>query len=67
LDYGLLYWERTIRTVSNSTRRDGREFLAVAAEIPVRVATEVWSLRDANTALRRLKAGEVNGAAVLEM
>jgi propanol-preferring alcohol dehydrogenase len=67
LDYGLLYWERTIRTVSNSTRRDGREFLAVAAEIPVRVTTEVWSLRDANTALRRLKAGEVNGAAVLEM
>jgi len=67
LDYGLLYWERTIRTVSNSTRRDGREFLDLAADIPLRVATEVWSLRDANAALGRLKQGEVNGAAVLEI
>lgn len=66
-DYGLLYWERTIRTVSNSTRQDGREFLALAAEIPLRVETEAWSLRDANAALARLKRGEVNGAAVLEI
>ncbi|MGH2398414.1 MAG: zinc-dependent alcohol dehydrogenase family protein [bacterium] len=65
-DYGLLYWERTIRTVSNSTRLDGREFLELAAEIPLRVTTEAWALRDANKALAKVKQGEVAGAAVLE-
>lgn len=65
-DYGVLYWERTIRTVSNSTRRDGREFLELAAEIPLHVTTEVWALRDANAALAKLKRGEVRGAAVME-
>jgi len=66
-DYALLYGERTVRSVSNSTRADGREFLALAAAIPVRVATELLPLRDANTALRRLKRGEITGAAVLDV
>jgi len=65
LDYARLYWERTVRSVSNATRRDGREFLALAAAIPLRVATELWPLPEANEALARLRRGAVTGAAVL--
>lgn len=64
-DYERLYWERTMRSVSNSTRQDGREFLTLAARIPVRVETESWSLREANAALARLREGAISGAAVL--
>jgi len=66
-DYARLYGERTLRSVSNSTRRDGREFLTLAAAIPVRVATEVLPLREANAALARLKRGEITGAVVLDV
>ncbi|HXF82355.1 MAG TPA: alcohol dehydrogenase, partial [bacterium] len=64
-DYALLYGERTLRSVSNSTRQDGREFLALAAAIPVRVATEILPLEEANRALQRLARGEITGSAVL--
>lgn len=65
-DYERLYWERTMCSVSNSTRQDGSEFLELAAHIPMRVETERWSLREANAALARLRAGAVVGAAVLD-
>jgi len=66
-DYALLYGERTLRSVSNSTRRDGREFLTLAAAIPVRVTTELFALREANAVLGRLKQGTITGAAVLDV
>ena len=65
--YDLLWWERSLRSVANFTRGDAQEFLALAAAIPVRTATEVFPLEQANTALARLAAGEIHGAAVLEM
>ncbi|MDR7402099.1 MAG: zinc-dependent alcohol dehydrogenase family protein [Armatimonadota bacterium] len=65
LDYRLLYWERAVRSVSNSTRRDGREFLELAARIPVRVDVQTFSLPEASRALVALKRGEITGAAVL--
>ncbi|HVP30702.1 MAG TPA: zinc-binding alcohol dehydrogenase family protein [Myxococcota bacterium] len=65
--YDLLWWERGIRSVANFTRRDAQEFLALAAEIPVRTAVERHPLHEAEHALVRLEAGEVRGAAVLEM
>jgi propanol-preferring alcohol dehydrogenase len=64
-DYALLYGERTLRSVANATRADGVEFLRLAAAIPVRVSAETHPLADANLALQRLKAGRVDGAAVL--
>lgn len=64
--YELLWWERSLRSVANFTRDDAREFLALAARIPVRTATDMCSLEEANRALARLKAGEVHGAAVLD-
>ncbi len=65
-DYDLLYHERSIRSVANNTRRDGEDFLRVAAEIPVRTQVQVYPLRDANRALNDLKSDRVNGAAVLD-
>jgi propanol-preferring alcohol dehydrogenase len=66
-DYATLYGERGLRSVTNSTRRDGREFLELAAAIPVRPRVERWTLDEANEVLGRMKRGEVNGAAVLEI
>jgi propanol-preferring alcohol dehydrogenase len=65
LDYGDLWWERSLRSVANFTRQDAREFLELAATIPVRAETETHALADANVALERLSRGEVRGAAVL--
>jgi alcohol dehydrogenase, propanol-preferring len=66
-DYNLLYWERALRSVSNSTRQDGREFLALAAQIPVTVETELFALAEANRVLAALKRGQIVGAAVLDL
>ncbi len=63
--YRLLWQERVLRSVANLTRRDGEEFLALAAQVPVRTVTEAFPLAQANEALRRLRAGEIEGAAVL--
>jgi propanol-preferring alcohol dehydrogenase len=64
-EYETLYGERSVRSVMNSTRKDGEEFLELAARIPVRAYTETYALEQANEALLRVKRGEVRGAAVL--
>jgi alcohol dehydrogenase, propanol-preferring len=63
--YRILWEERMVRSVANLTRRDGEEFLAIAGKIPVRTTTERFPLADANQALDRLRAGAIEGAAVL--
>ena len=66
-DYDILWRERGIRSVANLTRRDGEAFLALAPKVPVRTEIERFTLAQANEALRRLRAGELTGAAVLVM
>lgn len=63
--YGLLWGERTVRSVANLTRRDAEEFLALAPKVPVKTTVETLPLAEANVALARLRAGELTGAAVL--
>jgi len=63
--YDLLWGERVLRSVANLTRRDGEEFLALAARIPVQTEVEVFALESANEALDRLRRGQLRGAAVL--
>jgi alcohol dehydrogenase, propanol-preferring len=63
--YHLLWQERVIRSVANLTRADGEEFLALAPQVPVRTTTQAFPLAEANEALRRLRAGAIEGAAVL--
>jgi propanol-preferring alcohol dehydrogenase len=65
--YDLLYEERMIRSVANNTRKDGEDFLRVAAEIPIRMHTQVYPLSDANRALNALKNDGIPGAAVLRV
>lgn len=62
-----LYYEKTLRSVANSTRNDGEELLKLAEEIPIRTRISVFPLKDANRALQSLKGGKINGAGVLEI
>jgi alcohol dehydrogenase, propanol-preferring len=66
LDYPAHLWmEREIRSVANVTRADVREFLDLAAAIPMKPEIEEFPLAEANRALLELKAGKIRGAKVL--
>lgn len=67
MDYNLLYHERVIRSVANNTRRDGEEFLSIAAQIPIHTQVQEFPLDQANAALNALKHDAVRGAAVLRV
>jgi alcohol dehydrogenase, propanol-preferring len=63
--YEVLWGERIVRSVANLTRRDGEEFLALAAEVPVRTRVAPFPLVEANEALNSLREGRLSGAAVV--
>jgi alcohol dehydrogenase, propanol-preferring len=63
--YRLLWEERSVASVANLTRADGREFLALATEAKVRTMTTPYPLDKANEALDDLRHGRLEGAAVL--
>jgi propanol-preferring alcohol dehydrogenase len=63
--YRWLWEERQLLSVANLTRADAAEFLRVAAAVPLRVETTTYPLRRANEALADLRAGRLQGAAVL--
>jgi propanol-preferring alcohol dehydrogenase len=66
LDYQAhLFQERQVRSVTANTRRDATEFLALAAEIPIRPHTVAYPFERADEALADLAHDRVNGAAVL--
>lgn len=68
IDYDtLLYHERTVRSVANSTRQDVHDFLRVAAEVPVRTEVECFRLEDANRALQAMKYSKLHAAGVLKV
>jgi propanol-preferring alcohol dehydrogenase len=63
--YRLLWEERSLASVANLTRADGREFLALAPEAKVRTTTAPYPLDKANEALDDLRSGRLEGAAVI--
>jgi alcohol dehydrogenase, propanol-preferring len=65
--YADLWEERVLRSVANLTRDDAREFLALAPRIPVRTTVVGYALDQAEEALRALRAGEIEGAAVIRV
>jgi propanol-preferring alcohol dehydrogenase len=65
--YDILWGERVVRSVANLTRRDGDEFLALAPKIPVKTRPLPYTLDQANQALDDLRAGRLQGAAVLQV
>ena len=68
LDYATHLWrEKEIKTTANVTRQDAREFLPLAAEIPIRPQVQEFPLEQANDALLLVKQGETQGAAVLRV
>lgn len=67
MDYSLLYGERMVRSVANSTRQDVRDFLALAAEVPLQTEVQISPLEQANQALSALRRSEIRAAAVLRV
>lgn len=63
--YHDLWGERQIMSVANLTRADAHAFLKLAGEIGIEARVTVYPLEDANQALDDLRAGRVQGAAVL--
>jgi len=67
MPYALLYGERMVRSVANSTRQDAEQLLQLAANIPIHTDVELYPLAEANAVLQRLKRSEIQGAAVLRI
>jgi propanol-preferring alcohol dehydrogenase len=63
--YRILWEERQLLSVANLTRVDGHQFLRAAAACPLQVRTTRYALAQANEALADLRAGRLQGAAVL--
>lgn len=63
--YEILWGERSVRSVANLTRADGREFMEIAARVGVKTHTTSFPLASANEALEALRSGTFEGAAVL--
>ena len=65
---GVCLWgERIVRSVANLTRLDGEELLRLAPTVPVRTRGRAYPLSEANEALADLRAGRVQGAAVIDL
>jgi propanol-preferring alcohol dehydrogenase len=65
-DYDSLLWgERQIRSVANVTRKDAREFLALASELGIRPEVDVFSLQDAALALKNIRHDHFSRPAVI--
>lgn len=67
MDYNLMYQERMLRSVANSTRQDAREFLELAGRVPIRTEVQIYKLRDTNRALQDLKHSRITGAGVVRV
>ncbi len=65
MPYDLLYFERTLRSVANSTRQDAIELLNLAEEIPIRTTVATFPLEEANEVLQAMKESKINGDAIL--
>jgi propanol-preferring alcohol dehydrogenase len=63
--YALLWEERALRSVANLTRADGVALLEAAARLPLRCTVTAFPLAQANAALDAVRAGALDGAAVL--
>ena len=65
--YSLLWEERSMTSVANLTREDGKEFMKICGTRPLKVQTTLFPLYKANQALETLRAGGIQGALVLQV
>jgi alcohol dehydrogenase, propanol-preferring len=55
--YELLWGERSVRSVANLTRDDGRDLFAAIERRPVRTVVQTYALDDAEAALDAIRGG----------
>ena len=65
--YSLLWGERSISSVTNLTRQDGKDFLELAAHTPLKVSVTAFALEEVNQALDAIRKGTVEGSVVLKI
>lgn len=65
MDYDLIYGERTVRSVANTTRKDAEDLLRLAGEIPVQSVVEPFALEEANEVLLMMKQSALRAGAAL--
>ncbi len=65
--YNLLWGEHSIRSIANLTRQDGEIFFDIASKLHIKIRVQTFTLNEANLALDNLRAGWIQGAAVLVM
>jgi alcohol dehydrogenase, propanol-preferring len=65
--YALLWEERSISSVANLTRQDGRDFMQLIKQIPLQISITVFPLEEANQALEAIRTGKLEGSAVLKI
>ncbi|MEQ8428712.1 MAG: zinc-dependent alcohol dehydrogenase family protein [Gammaproteobacteria bacterium] len=63
--YDILWGERTVCSVANLTRKDGEQFLSLVDKLEINTEVTTFPFQEANTALDKLRAGQLQGAAVL--
>ncbi|MCP4763016.1 MAG: zinc-dependent alcohol dehydrogenase family protein [archaeon] len=67
ISWDLLWHERKIVSVANTTRQDAHDFLKIATDIDIKIETHTYSLEQANEALIDMKTSRFNGAGVLKI
>ncbi len=65
--YSLLWGERSISSVANLTREDGKEFMEHVLKSPIECIISSFKLEDANEALDAIYKGSVDGSVVLTL
>ncbi|MGZ3755522.1 MAG: zinc-dependent alcohol dehydrogenase family protein [Mucilaginibacter sp.] len=65
--YDILWGERSVQSVANLTRKDGLDFFHTLKNVSVHTQTEFFKLSEANEAIKKLRDGQIAGAAVLVM
>jgi propanol-preferring alcohol dehydrogenase len=63
--YELIYGERTLKSVANSTHEDVRQLLDYAGKIPIKTEVVEFPLEEANQVLKKMKESQIQGGAVL--
>lgn len=68
IDYPRHLWmEKEVKSVANVARKDVREFLELAGQIPIKPEVQEFPLEEANRALMELKGKRIRGAKVLKI
>jgi propanol-preferring alcohol dehydrogenase len=65
--YALLWEERSISSVANLTRQDGKDFIELIKELNIKITVTAFALENANQALASIRNGTVEGSAVLTL